>query len=539
MAAPGQLVGKVLNGTYEVKRLIGEGGMGAIYEVHHTRLAGKKFALKTLHAALVSNQEVYLRFRREAEIASGLGNDHIVDVYDFNTSEDNVSYMVMELLDGHDLSDRIRQTGPMPLSVAAGIIAQSCNGLQAAHDAGIVHRDLKPPNIFLCNKMGRDDFVKILDFGVSKVHDSSSVITRDQTLMGTPNYMSPEQADGLNSEIDARTDVFAFGAIVWEMLTGKIAFEAPTISGTIYQVVHVNPPEVHTVRGDVPPAVSQVLGRALAKNKHERFERITEFGAALARAMDVSQPAIPIPHQGQGYAATVMPHTPVPQTQMAPHTPVPQTRLPSHGDVPQTGVPHTGAPQTGVPQTGVPHTPPISTLSGAASAGTTPPQGKSGKGGLIAGLAILLIGGGAGAAYVATDGFGSGGGGGDAADAGAIVATIDASALAATPDAAPIAAAPPDAAPIAVAPPDAAAIKRPPPKQTVTIRFSVTPPRARKGMRARLDGEPLRQKSIELPKSDRKMTLQVKPAKGFKPTTVTFRPDRDKTVTVRCQPDWD
>jgi serine/threonine-protein kinase len=210
-----------------------------------------------------------------------------------------------------------------------------CSALEAAHGAGIVHRDLKPQNVFLCKKLGRDDFVKIVDFGISKVKDSSSVVTRDHSLMGTPFYMSPEQADGLVQQIDSRTDIFALGAIMWEMLVGRMAFEAPTISGAMYKVVHVDPPEVHILRPDVPPAVSLVLRRAMAKQKDWRYASVTELAYDFANACRGLAPAVQPPPM-QGVAATVAPVA----------VPVPMTPGGS-GAVPRAGTP--------LP---VPHTPP-------------------------------------------------------------------------------------------------------------------------------------------------------------------------------------
>jgi serine/threonine protein kinase len=220
------LIGRTLNATYRLVRPIGSGGMGAILEAQNARLAHKRYAVKLLHPSLAMDPDTFHRFRREAEIASSLGHDHIVEVHDFNVTPEGEPYMVMEFLDGDDLAARIKARGPMSLAETSFILTQVASALEAAHAAGIVHRDLKPQNIFLCKRFGRDDFVKVLDFGVSKMRDSSSVVTRDHSLLGTPFYMSPEQADGRVAEIDRRTDVFALGALLYEMLTGQMAFFA-------------------------------------------------------------------------------------------------------------------------------------------------------------------------------------------------------------------------------------------------------------------------------------------------------------------------
>ena len=207
--------------------------------------------------------------------------------------------MVMELLDGEDLGQRIRARGPMGLDAIERIVGEVCSALDAAHRANIVHRDLKPPNIFLCKRGGRDDFVKVLDFGVSKVLDSTSIVTRDNALVGTPYYMSPEQADGRVQEIDARTDVFALGAIIWEMIIGRMAFEAPSLSVALYKVAFVDPPEVHLLRPDVPPAVSAVLRHALAKDRVHRTATAMQLARELGQAMRGEMPAsLPPPAPG-------------------------------------------------------------------------------------------------------------------------------------------------------------------------------------------------------------------------------------------------
>jgi serine/threonine-protein kinase len=293
-----RFVGKLLAGTYHVERLIGKGGMGAIYEATHARLQGNRYAIKVLAPQFTDEPELLVRFRREAEIASQLGHDNIVAVHDFNVS-DGQAYMVMELLEGEDLAARLRTRGGLSVDEVKRIVDQVSSALDSAHRAQIVHRDLKPQNIFLCRRAGHHDHVKVLDFGVSKVLDSSSVVTRDHALVGTPFYMSPEQADGRVKEIDARTDVFALGAIIWEMLTGRMAFAAPTLSVALYKVCSVDPPDVHLLRNDVPPALSLVLRRALAKDRHQRTPSAVQVAAELAASFHGIVPAgLPPPAAG-------------------------------------------------------------------------------------------------------------------------------------------------------------------------------------------------------------------------------------------------
>jgi len=272
--------GQELGGTYRLTRLLGEGGMGQVWEAQHVRLP-KRFAVKFLHAEALRDKDTFARFQREAEVASSIGNAHIVDVVDFNHDDQGVPYMVLEFLDGEDLAARLQRRGHLPVDQAVAIAEQVAGALEDAHRKGIVHRDLKPQNIFLVRFEERDDFVKVLDFGISKVLDSGSVMTKTGAIFGTPNYMSPEQVDGLIAQIDGRTDVFALGAILYEMLAGRPAFDAPTISAVFNQVCHKDPEPLVTSRSDVPPEMVGAVMRALAKQRDERFASMAEFRAAL------------------------------------------------------------------------------------------------------------------------------------------------------------------------------------------------------------------------------------------------------------------
>jgi len=255
-----------------------------------TRLAHKRHAVKLLHAGASGGLESFQRFRREAEIAARLGHPHIVDVTDFNHLPDGGAYLVMELLEGEDLAARLAARGPLPLGAFRRIATEVCSALAAAHAAGIVHRDLKPHNIFLCRRLERDDYAKVLDFGICKVLDSVSVVTEENALVGTVLYMSPEQARGDVGDIDARTDVFALGAVLWEMLTGQIAFAAPGVTGALDNVLTLEPAPAHTLRPEVPPALSAVLARALAKRKEERQPSMQALAAELEAALAAAPP---------------------------------------------------------------------------------------------------------------------------------------------------------------------------------------------------------------------------------------------------------
>jgi len=213
-------VGSVIAGTYTIEALIGRGGMGAVFVASHNRLPGKKVAIKVLHAEL-GGDEILARFKREAQIASLLSHPNIVHIEDYNVTSDGMPYLVLEYLQGESLAQRLR-AGPLTVEQMSSIIRQVGSALAAAHAKGIVHRDLKPQNIFLVPSEidGQTrEIAKVLDFGISKMRDSQTVKTQDSALLGTPQYMAPEQATGQHDKVDERTDIFALGAIVYEMLS--------------------------------------------------------------------------------------------------------------------------------------------------------------------------------------------------------------------------------------------------------------------------------------------------------------------------------
>jgi serine/threonine protein kinase len=282
-AQSGALTGAVLGGVYEVTRLVGEGGMGAVYEAVQLRL-NKRVAIKVMARELASNEEALARFRREAEVTSHLGHPHLVNVMDFGTTDSGEPYLVMEYLDGEDLDHRIRYLGRLPLETAVAITRQVASALAAAHDQGIVHRDLKPANVFLVKVKGEADFVKVLDFGISKIKASRTKLTRATAVMGTPEYMSPEQATGMIEEIDHRADQWALACIAWEMLSGHAPFIADDMSALFYQVINMDPHPLSRRAPGLPPEVEPVLRRALAKQAADRFPSIKDFARAFEAA---------------------------------------------------------------------------------------------------------------------------------------------------------------------------------------------------------------------------------------------------------------
>jgi serine/threonine protein kinase len=279
-----QQVGRVLHETYRIEGLIGEGGMGTVYEASHTRLA-RRFAVKLLTPNLAKDQEALERFKREALITSALGHPHILEVIDFNYLDDGLPYLVMELLQGQDLGDLLKTNKRLSIEQAAGIFRQTASALHAAHEHGVVHRDLKPQNIFLARKEGAVDFVKIVDFGISKVLGSASALTGTHAMLGTPLYMAPEQAEGGASEADRRVDVYAAASILYEMLVGEPPFFASSIPSLLYMIVHTTAPTIHEQRPEVPPAVDAVVRKAMSKDREDRFADLESFSAALDRAL--------------------------------------------------------------------------------------------------------------------------------------------------------------------------------------------------------------------------------------------------------------
>jgi serine/threonine protein kinase len=278
-------VGTVLNQTYRVEAEIGRGAMGVVFRVSHLRLP-REFAVKAL-APRIHDDSSFSRFRREAEISSKLGHPNIVEVFDFNRTFEGEAYFVMELLEGHDLAAEIARVGALPPRRVVDLLTPVASALGAAHAASVIHRDLKPSNIFLAHK-GAREIVKVLDFGVSKILGALDLSTQSESLVGTPAYMSPEQANGKSKHVDARSDQFSLASIAYELLSGRRAFggrgETPYI--TLYKIVSQEPLPLT----EVPPGIGQVIARALAKSPDDRFVDVAAFLAALDDAVRGTQP---------------------------------------------------------------------------------------------------------------------------------------------------------------------------------------------------------------------------------------------------------
>ena len=279
-----KLTGTILQGTYRIERLIGKGGMGAVFRASHLRLS-RPFAIKMLVPDLADKPEALARFRREAEVTSAIGHPNILEIIDFSHDAEGAPYIVMELLEGDPLSQRLRQVGRFPLEACIAIFRQLASALQAAHDKGVVHRDLKPQNIFLCRRADTDAFVKVFDFGISKVLGSQSGLTQTHAALGTPYYMSPEQAQEDAANVDLRTDIFALGAILYELLTGQPPFTGDNTLAVLFKIVHKPHPPLLERCPELPEALEEVMARALSKDRQHRFSSMAQFWGALALAV--------------------------------------------------------------------------------------------------------------------------------------------------------------------------------------------------------------------------------------------------------------
>lgn len=276
------LLGTTVDGRYRVESLLGEGGMGLVYRVTHTRL-NRPFAMKVLQRQNASDPEVLARFRREAEAASAIGNQHIVDISDFGELSDGSTYFIMECLDGLDLIDAIDDAGRMPEERALDIAIQICGALGAAHDAGITHRDLKPENVFLIQRDGTEDFVKVLDFGIAKVSNTPDRLTRDGAVLGTPHYMSPEQCEGRG--VDHRTDIYAVGTLLYEMVTRYVPHDADTMMGILTKHMHEKPVPPTKRGAAISNGLERLIMRCLEKQAERRYQTMGDLGTDLKRLL--------------------------------------------------------------------------------------------------------------------------------------------------------------------------------------------------------------------------------------------------------------
>jgi serine/threonine protein kinase len=280
------LLGMVLSDRYRIIRKLGEGGMGAVYQAEHA-LIEKRIALKVLFPELTRRTDLVARFLQEAKSASRIGHENVIDISDFGQSPEGLVYIAMEYLDGHDLGHVIKTTGPQPWTRARPILMQIAKALRAAHEHGIIHRDMKPENVFLIQREGRPDFVKVLDFGIAKsVNEDGDAprLTQAGMIFGTPEYMSPEQAQGQTP--DHRVDVYALGCLMYHLLTGSVPFTADNFMGilTKHMFERVVPLRERAPGLGIPADVEAVCLRALEKERDKRWPDMDQFYRALGGA---------------------------------------------------------------------------------------------------------------------------------------------------------------------------------------------------------------------------------------------------------------
>ena len=275
-------LGRILSQTYAVERVLGQGGMGRVYAGTDVRL-GRKVAIKVLLPGVEDRDRAMRRFVREAKAAAALGHQHIVVLFDVGELGDGSVFLIMEHLEGETLRDRLRRVGPLPFPEAASIIGQAAKALTAAHAASLVHRDLKPDNIMLLRRDDRDDFVKVLDFGlakpVSEDADEAVSLTQANIALGTPAYMSPEQARA--RPVDYRSDIYSLGMVAYAAVCGHAAFQGPAHAIVVAQASDPPPPpSMH--RPDLPPGGEAAILRVLAKDPAARFDTAEAFARAFA-----------------------------------------------------------------------------------------------------------------------------------------------------------------------------------------------------------------------------------------------------------------
>jgi serine/threonine-protein kinase len=267
-------------GKYAVERVLGQGGMGVIFQARHIRL-GQRVAIKVLGSDLRDYPELVERFAREARACGALTSSHAVRVFDIDVTEDGTPFIVMELLTGRDLAGVIERDGPQPVARAVRWIVEACDAIAEAHRLGIVHRDIKPSNLFLAQVEGRQ-VVKVLDFGIAKrVSIQEVAITQAVAPLGTPQYMSPEQVR-CAKDVDARSDVWSLGVTLYELVTGKTPFPHASSSACIASIAADPVPDPRTLRAELPDDLVAVLMKALAKSAADRFQSVDEMVAALA-----------------------------------------------------------------------------------------------------------------------------------------------------------------------------------------------------------------------------------------------------------------
>ncbi|HKQ72002.1 MAG TPA: serine/threonine-protein kinase [Polyangiaceae bacterium] len=277
--------GDLIAGKYRIEKVLGTGGMGVVVAATHVAL-DERVAIKFLLPEALANEEVVLRFAREARAAIKIKSEHIARVIDVGTMDGGAPYLVMEYLEGNDLSTMLLQSGPLPVDQTVEFVLQACEAVAEAHALGIVHRDLKPANLFCCRRADGLLAVKVLDFGISKVTGLTASgpdmgMTKTAAVMGSPLYMSPEQMQS-SRDVDLTTDIWALGVIIHELLTGAVPFTGDTLPEVCVKIAMQPPASLRAARPDVPPAIEAAVAKCLEKDRANRFRNVAELALALA-----------------------------------------------------------------------------------------------------------------------------------------------------------------------------------------------------------------------------------------------------------------
>jgi serine/threonine-protein kinase len=332
--ATADLVGSIIADRYHVLRKLGEGGMGTVYLAEHVKM-GRKSAVKVMNPGMVHDADAISRFNREASNASKINHPNVCAVYDFGETSEGLIYLAMEYIEGPPLTKVIEDQGALPPARAAEIAKQVADALAVAHDMGIVHRDLKPDNIMLTKNRDGSDLAKVVDFGIAKAANvESQKVTKTGLVVGTPEYMSPEQLSG--DKLDGRSDIYALGLVTFNMLTGKLPFPAETLQESMIMRLTDKPKPLAEMKGDVPwtPQVQSVLDRALERAVDARYQTSGEFGRELLAAIKGMRDSTAT----RQFTSMMSPPQPAPATRMSESSrSLPPTRV-------STATPHSGTP---------------------------------------------------------------------------------------------------------------------------------------------------------------------------------------------------
>lgn len=377
MQSPG-VIGTRID-RYQLERLLGAGGFGSVYRARHVH-TDAHVALKLLKKSLGADQQMIERFLREARAAASVGSEHIVRVTDAGLTPDGQAFLALEFLDGCDLKELATRDAPLPHQRVAMLVLQVLDALAAAHQKGIVHRDMKPANVFVVRRTDERgterDFVKLLDFGISKMHGDAgtSGLTMTGVAMGTPAYMAPEQFFDARS-VDARADLYSVAAMLYELLSGRLPFDAESYAHLIVKVRTEQPAPLHQLVADVPLPLAQVVMVGLAKEPHQRWQSAKEFAEAIRSALKLpaagSTPAFLPPTEPPRVMATPPPQVAATPGLEGTHTPA------------ASGWVASGAPPAIAPA-------PVARVVGAPPALSTPAAAGPGKDNTLKVVVIIL-----------------------------------------------------------------------------------------------------------------------------------------------------